>query len=101
MYGFRPFGARAFCEKGFDVDRIEPVRSVAELAGDGHRALLVEYLAHLLLTECTQETGHPALGAAAFEAHWRAAEEPQVTAREPLRQELLDGVLPERTGGEL
>ena len=73
---------------------------MAELAGHGHRALLVQHLTYLVLTERPQKTRYPALGAAAFETYRRAAKEPQVATRKALRQELLDAVLAQAARSE-
>ena len=61
--------AVGIAEEGLYRPRVEPVGALTELAGDGHRALLAENVPYLLLTECTQESRHPPLTAAALEMH--------------------------------
>ena len=56
-------------EEGLYRPGVESVRALTELAGDGHRALLAQNVPDLLLTEGTQESGHPPLTAAALEMH--------------------------------
>src|SRR6516165_2780366 len=88
----RPWGVR---EQRLDTHGIEAVRTVAELAGYGHRTLFPQHLAHLLRAERPQETGDPALTATAFEAHRGAAEQPQVVAGKAPCEKVFDAALPQ------
>src|SRR6516164_10488189 len=100
MYGIRPRRTGALGEQRVDINRVEAVGAVTELAGDGHRTLFVQHLADLLLAKCPQETRYPPLATAALEPHGRRAEEPQIMSREALRQEFLDAVLAQPAGPE-
>ncbi len=63
-----PRGA-APVEQLLDVDRIELVGLLAELAGDGARALLRDHRAHFVDAQRTQHVGDALARAAAFEFH--------------------------------
>src|SRR6516162_11099036 len=78
MDRFRGIRAWRVCKQGFDAHGVEAVGPMTELAGHRHRTLFLQHLAHLLRANRAQETGDPALTAAAFEAHGSAAEQPQV-----------------------
>src|SRR5215471_14944564 len=95
MYGFGGVGAVRIGEQRIDIDRVELVRAMAELARYRHAALLPKDVAHFLGTERTQKASDPPLAAAAFKAHRSAAEEPQIVTGETLHQEFLDAVLPQ------
>ena len=78
-----------FVEDGLDIARVEAIRPVAELAGDGHRTLLLEHVADLVRAQRAQQAGHPALAAPALELHGRAAEQPHVVGREAAAEQLF------------
>src|SRR5690349_19855065 len=85
-----PTGVLALHEEGIDIGRLAPVGTLAELAGDRHRPLLLEHAANLLLPQGSQKRRDPALAAAALEPNGGTPEEPQVVAWERLLQQLLD-----------
>src|SRR5437588_216964 len=73
----------------FYVYGLEAIGPVAELAGHGHGALLLEHPAHLLGPERPKEACHATLTAAALETHRRASEQSHVLVGEALPEQLF------------
>src|SRR6516165_2074627 len=81
---------RIGAEEPRDRQRIEPIRSIAEITGDRDRALLLEHAADLLGAERAQQAPHPLGVTAALEPHGSALEQPQIALTEVAQQHLLD-----------
>src|SRR5260370_12140192 len=77
-------------EQRFDVYRFEPIGPMAELARHGDRPLLLQNVTDLFGPECAQQSGNPALVAAAFELDRRAAEQAHVVLGEAALEQFLD-----------
>ena len=71
------------------IHRIEPVGLLAELAGHGHRALLLDDGIHLGLPHSQQHGGHAFAAAATGKTHGFGIEQPQVAAAEQFAQQLV------------
>src|SRR5581483_1314890 len=93
MNRMRAFAGWRIGEYRLDVNGVKPIRSMAELAGDGDGPVLSEYVLHLIRPKRPQEIGHPSLVAPALELNRSAAKQPQIVSRESAIEQLLDRAL--------